>query len=232
MGEYKCKECRDTGWILSKDETGHEYARPCKCRMLEEARKRFERSGLATQFRNKNFDNYITSGNCILEDAKSQAEKYAREFEPEGHENLSILFSGQVGAGKTHLGTAISQELINREVPVLYMPYRDALTSLKQNILNEEEYARQIHKFMTAEVLFMDDLLKGKVTEADINILYEIVNYRYNNSLPMIVSTEKTVEQLLEFDEAIGSRILEMSRGYVISFKGALLNYRLYGKAV
>ncbi len=58
--------------------------------------------------------------------------------------------------------------------------------------------------------------------------MYVIVNHRYMNNMPMIVSTEKSLEELLEFDEAVGSRIVEMSRGNMARLEGQDLNYRLY----
>ncbi|MEG0578195.1 MAG: DNA replication protein, partial [Bacilli bacterium] len=67
------------------------------------------------------------------------------------------------------------------------------------------------------------------VTKSDINIIFEIVNYRYFNNLPMIVSTEKHFEELIEIDEAIGSRLIEMSKDYMVKIKGKNLNYRIYG---
>lgn len=69
-------------------------------------------------------------------------------------------------------------------------------------------------------MLYIDDLLKGKITESDVNILYEIVNYRYMNKLPLIISTEKSVSALLDFDEAIASRMLEMCRGNIVKLQG------------
>lgn len=74
----------------------------------------------------------------------------------------------------------------------------------------------------------MDDLLKGRPTEADINILYELVNYRYMHNKPMVISTEIFPDDLIGFDEAVGSRIIEMCRGNIIILKGKELNYRLY----
>ena len=81
---------------------------------------------------------------------------------------------------------------------------------------------------MRARVLYIDDFLKGKLTEADVNIMYELINHRYMNNLPIIVSTEKSLDQILEFDEAIGSRIIEMCRKYIIDLQGKELNYRIY----
>lgn len=142
----------------------------------------------------------------------------------------SILFCGQVGSGKTHLGMALANNLITqKKVGVLYAEYRQLATSLKQNVGDEVKYNMELERYKKARVLFIDDLLKGKVTEADINLLYEIINYRYLNKLPLIISTEKTRADLIEFDEAIASRIIEMSKGHIIEFKGKELNYRLYG---
>ncbi|MGL4760423.1 MAG: hypothetical protein ACRCWG_03110, partial [Sarcina sp.] len=64
-----------------------------------------------------------------------------------------------------------------------------------------------------ADVLFMDDAFKGKITESDINIMFEIVNHRYLNNMPMIISTELNTDKLLDIDEGLGSRIIEMCKG-------------------
>lgn len=48
------------------------------------------------------------------------------------------------------------------------------------------------------------------------------------NNLPIVISTEKTSEELLDFDEVVGSRIIEMSKGDIIQLQGRELNYRLY----
>ena len=125
------------------------------------------------------------------------------------------------------MGVAICNNLMNRNVAVCYMAYRNAVTKIKQVMTDEPEYNRVLGPYMQTRVLYIDDLLKGRVTESDVNILYEIVNYRYMNNLPMIISTEKSIEGLLEFDEAIGSRVIEMCRGNIVQLRGKELNYRL-----
>ena len=45
-------------------------------------------------------------------------------------------------------------------------------------------------------------------TAADVNLAYEIINYRYNNRDKItIISTELTIGGLCEIDEALGGRI-------------------------
>ncbi|MBQ3423200.1 MAG: DNA replication protein, partial [Romboutsia sp.] len=78
-----------------------------------------------------------------------------------------------------------------------------------------------------ARVLLIDDLFKGSVTPSDINIMFEIINYRYLNKKPMIISTEKYLDDLLSIDEALGSRIIEMCGTHNLELRGRHLNYRL-----
>lgn len=112
------------------------------------------------------------------------------------------------------------------------MSYREAITRIKQNVMDSEEYERIIGRYKRAKVLLIDDLFKGSITKSDINIMFEIVNFRYFNYLPVIVSCEREVEELLDIDEAVGSRLIEMSKGSVVEFKGRKLNYRVYGWAI
>lgn len=116
--------------------------------------------------------------------------------------------------------------LIHNGTPVQYMSYRDAITKLKQNITDAEEYSDSINRLKNVDVLFIDDLFKGRYTDSDINIMYELVNHRYLKRLPIIVSTEKTPAELLAIDEALGSRLIEMSKGNMITFTESG-NYRL-----
>ncbi len=141
----------------------------------------------------------------------------------------SLAFLGQVGSGKTHLTVALGLNILKtKKLPVVYFSYRDTITNIKQNMTDEEYYRKQIDKFQNAKVLLIDDMLKGKTTESDKNIMFEIINYRYINRLPIIVSSEYGIEDLLNFDEAIGSRIYEMCKDYLIEIDKTIdNNFRL-----
>ena len=95
-------------------------------------------------------------------------------------------------------------------------------------MLDSEYYGKVIKKYQTCDVLLIDDLFKGKINDSDINIIFEIVNYRYCNCKPIIVSTEFTVDRMLDFDEGVWSRIYEMCKRYVVEIpKNMENNYRL-----
>lgn len=224
---YKCPACKDTGWVPVTDSLGYPCLRECRCMSMEKAKCRLERSGISREFTAKSFDNFDTRGIEQLDVAISKAKRYCRDFlQAENTRHNSIIFSGQSGAGKTHLGMAICNRLLGEQVAVVYMEYRNAVTKLKQHAADGQAYQEEIRRYSSARVLYIDDLLKGKVTESDVNILYEIINSRYMNNLPMVISTEKTLEELMEFDEAIGGRIIEMCRKSLVTLEGKNLNYR------
>lgn len=226
-----CPKCGGSMWITWVDEQGCDMARRCDCFEPTMAKRRIAASGISESFRAKGFKNFDARGIEQLEKAKETCTQYCLNYQDikETRHN-SILLLGQVGSGKTHLALASANALLDyQKIRVVYMPYREMATRLKQNITDENVYSATIESLKKAPMLVIDDLLKGKTTESDINILFEIVNYRYVCSLPVIVTSEKTTSELLDFDSAIGSRLIEMAQGRIIEFKGNELNYRLRG---
>ena len=55
------------------------------------------------------------------------------------------------------------------------MLYRHSITNLKQYIIDAEKYQNEMNLYKNAEVLFIDDLFKGKITESDINICLKLL---------------------------------------------------------
>jgi DNA replication protein DnaC len=121
------------------------------------------------------------------------------------------------------------------KIGVLYMPYREEITHLKQVVNDDVEYQLQINKYKNAPVLLIDDLFKhavddyGRVNRSDLRIMFEIINFRYLKQLPILVSSEYFKKDLINFDDAIGSRIIEMCKGRVVELVGKELNHRMEG---
>ena len=188
--EYRCDKCRDMTFIIDDG-----VAIPCECRALREAEEILKRSGISSEFRNKTFDNFNYLNDVQVMEAYKVARGYVRDFESiEKSRNNSIMFMGQVGCGKTHLSLAIANCLMDRGVGVLYMGYRDSVVRIKQNIMDQVYYHREMNRYKNCRVLLVDDLFKGSITGSDVNVMFEIVNHRYFNGLPVIVSCEKGVE--------------------------------------
>ena len=154
---------------------------------------------------------------------KEMAQKYARSDKS----HWFGLF-GQSGCGKTHICAALGNWMLRKGYKVLYMQWVQEVKSLKR-MATDPEYGRVFSKWATAPVLYIDDLFKGKVTEADINIAYELINYRYNNRDKVtLISSELDLEQLSAVDGAIAGRIKERCGEYFLQIpKDQNKNWRL-----
>lgn len=222
---YKCSKCKDRMFI----EKGGGYI-PCDCRQVRIAEEKLKQSGISEEFKTKRFNNFNAARSDSIKQAYGSCIEYIKQFKQiKNTRHNSMMLCGQVGSGKTHLACAISNKLLEGCVGVIYMPYRLTITDLKQSITDKINFQREMNRYQNAQVLFIDDLFKGKYTESDINIIYEIIDYRYLKNLPMIITTEKTIDDLIDIDEAIASRIYEMSKGFTTTIEGKELNYRMYG---
>jgi len=126
-------------------------------------------------------------------------------------------------------------EFINAGNAAHYMLWRDEIVPLKASVMDDEAYEKAIRKLKEIKVLYIDDFFKterGKMpTTAEINIAFEILNYRYNNrDLITIISSERLIDDIIDIDEAVGSRIYERSREHCLVIQyDRTKNYRLNG---
>lgn len=218
---FKCNKCKDIEFIIENNK-----ARDCECKEVRRYERILENSGISEEFRKRTFSNFNPTSK-ETQTAKKIAMDYIRGFEEiRASKNNSVAFIGNVGTGKTHLTLAISNNLMKKNIAVKYMQYREDIPLLKQNMIDEEYYQNKMNGYKGASVLLIDDLFKGKINETDLNIMFEIINYRYLTNLPVLISTEFNVDRLLDFDEAVGSRIIEMCKGRLIEFTDTE-NYRL-----
>ncbi|WP_409229168.1 ATP-binding protein [Gudongella sp. SC589] len=231
--EYECEICKDEEWIIDQDTNS---ARPCRCREAKLYKRIIESCGITEAFLQKTFDNY----EVLSEPTRRMlitARKYVENFDLiRDTKNNSLGLLGQVGSGKTHLTIAVANELMKKNIGVRYMQYREDLPRIKQVVTSEIDYNREMSKYKNAAVLLIDDLYKNAIgkgpygeylNEADKRIMFEIINHRYIKQLPIIISSECSAMQILDLDEGIGSRMIEMTKGHIAEISGKEHNYRL-----
>lgn len=205
LGGVDCPICNNTGHLLYRKD-GITYAKECECMNKRRFLRRVKKSGMDDMLSRYTFDLYETP-TAEWADIKQTAEAFCEA------ENGWFFICGQSGSGKTHICTAICSKLIDK-CDVYYMAWRDESRQLKA-LMNTEELDQRLDQLKRVEVLYIDDFLKGGANDADIRLAFEIINARYNDTrLRTIISTEATLETLLRIDEALGSRIIERSRGY------------------
>lgn len=225
---YKCDLCKDTRF--TQNEKG--YVR-CSCYERDYLKRLWENFGVK-QEDIKLLKDY-TPYNDVTKKAKDRAVEYITNYS-KLDKGTNFVLMGQAGGGKTHIVLAIGKALLGEKVKVLYMPYLEAIRELKANAMNDEYYIKISERFKRAELLIIDDLFKDKVkkgklvaelNEADMKHIYPIINYRYSNKLPTLISTECNPNMLMNLDEALAGRILERcgtNFGIVFNDK---CNYRL-----
>ena len=230
---YDCSDCMNRGnfyKVVKKNGYSYKTAYDCKCAPIRRSIMRMKRSGLKDVIKNCTFEKWIATDNW-QKAAKQAAQDFAKA--PQGW----FFIGGQSGCGKTHLCTAICRDMLLSGQEVQYMQWRDEVVKLKGRDLAHDQRESIISGFKKAKILYIDDLFKtGKnpdgseqrPTSADVNIAFEILNYRYNNPETVtIISSEFSMFDLLEIDEAIGGRINERTEGKALNIaKDRAKNYR------
>lgn len=218
---FDCPICLNRGYIYFAAEGGlpgvaYLHTRDCECMIRRRNERRIEQSGLKDLLSRYTFETWQTPQRWQV-----SALELARQYAEERHG--WFLAAGHSGSGKTHLCTAICAELLNASMSVRYVLWRDMSVQAKAVVNDDEEYERITAPLKRVKVLYIDDLFKvgrGKEpTSGDVNLAFELLNARYNDSSKLtIISTERSMEDLMEIDEAVGSRIYERSKGYRMDF--------------
>ena len=223
LDNVDCPICGNTGNIYYKDENGYEWGKKCECMKRRWALKKIANSNMVDEIKMYNFDNYETPTSetkAVKQRAKMFVESDAKGF----------LIAGQSGSGKTHICSAMCGKLLEKEIETKYFKWRKDAPRLKAMVNDSKEYNEEINRLHNVPVLYIDDFWKGNITDADINLAFTIINDRYTRPhSKTIISTELSPAELVKTDEAIGGRILEMSKGYIV--KPPKLNWRLKGDA-
>ena len=84
-----------------------------------------------------------------------------------------------------------------------------ALYEIK-TLATDERRSGLIRQYTDVPVLYIDDLFKAPPTEADKHIAFEILSARYTrDDRATILSSERTLGDLIAIDEALAGRIAE-----------------------
>lgn len=202
-----------------------------KLRMLEEEKKleimqEFSRkvekiiknSKMSKRNLSYKFDNFElnTSNKKVFNNLKNYSEKLVNGIEKKG-----LILVGNNGVGKTHLAFSIANKLIENGIPVIYGTLINLLAELRNSYDTDNDISEMeiIKLYENVALLIIDDLGKEKPSEWGLEKLFTIINSRYENNLPVIITTNynqnSLVERLslngeIETAKSIISRLYEM----------------------
>lgn len=222
LGLKDCKICNGIGMILRKED-GIIYSRECECFNKKLSQERFSKTEIANK-KEYTFKNYKASEKW-QKDILKKSKNYVSNFKDNW-----FYIGGQIGAGKTHICTSILRNIGElNNISYTYIKCDEELEKLKQLAYEQrEEYSKIMFNLKNTGLLFIDDFFRRIPTETDKAKIFDIINFRYLNNKPCILSSEKTLFEILSIDEAIGSRIFEKAKNFNIEIeKGFSKNYRL-----
>ena len=128
---------------------------------------------------------------------------------------------GNNGVGKTHLACSIANELIKNGIPIIYGTLINLLAELRNSYDSDNNISEMeiIKLYEKVDLLIIDDLGKEKPSEWGLEKLFTIINSRYENNLPVIITTNYNQNSLaerlslngeIETAKSIISRLYEM----------------------
>ena len=190
----------------------------------ERSRLRIERSGLADSLEEYRFDNF----NVTDDWQRSMFDMCMRFIADDSGRWLYI--SGQPGCGKTHLGTAVCAHYLKAGYPTQYITFQMLAVKLRSNANDDSAYHDILDDYGGVKVLYVDDFFKPKQEEdrfgnkhiaaptvSDVTHAFELLNMRLVRGGVTVITSERSLDEVIGIDEALGSRIKQRCGPFVLN---------------
>jgi DNA replication protein DnaC len=209
-----CPVCKGFGMLESPD--GRKLV-PCRCREGVERDARRRAARIPERYRNCGLTNFNE-----LTDSQRAAKAVARRFVREWPAfDRGLLIVGPVGVGKTHLAVAVLAELVDTMgVRGIFCDFTDLLARIQATFSkgSDESEDEILAIYRDADLLVLDELGARRPTDWARDILYGLLNTRYNRKRITLLTTnygdtpEKPGGETLELrvGTAMRSRLAEM----------------------
>ena len=110
-----------------------------------------------------------------------------------------IIIYGSIGYENTHLAASIANEII-RNKKIALLERTSSITdrikeSFNKTVTTESEI---MELYSNVDMLIIDDFGSETISKWALEKLYRIINNRYENELPIVITTRYTREELME----------------------------------
>lgn len=175
-----------------------------KCRQERELKARLGgKDGIAKRFTRCSFDNYE-----VNHESQSQIKDVLKDFERDFEDHLEngtpVLLLGGVGTGKTHLACSIANEIAERGYDSIFRSVSALVRSIRDCWGRSGEEAKLIELYKSVDLLIIDEVGVQAGSDNERNILFDIINGRYEEVKPTIMISNLKIE---DFTKAVGQRI-------------------------
>jgi DNA replication protein DnaC len=209
-----CEICDGLGWISPDVPQGDPLFGklvPCPHRNNETDRSKIEQiSNELGPLGDLTLENFVPVGHAETEEQRNSllaAVEAARRFitDPRGW----LLFQGTYGCGKTHLAAAIANACLDLGFHVKFVNTADLLDYLRgaYSPSAEETFDFRFNEVRDTPILILDDLGAQNSTQWAQEKLYQILNTRYINKKPTVITTNL---DLNDMEPRIRSRLSDL----------------------
>jgi DNA replication protein DnaC len=192
MPEELCPICEGAGLRVIERADGTRAAVPCDCRAARRSTRMIQQARIPQRYADCNIANYITNqSNSSLAQAKRDARRFI-EMYPLETDGKGLLFTGNIGVGKTHLAVGVLQSLIaDRGAHGIFFDYRDLLKNLQNSYERKVDQTEQdiLGPVLKADVLLLDEFGGSKPSDWASDTIAHIINTRYNERRSTIITT-------------------------------------------
>jgi DNA replication protein DnaC len=184
--ENACSLCNGSGWLL-REEHGQRFASECACQKGSARIAKWRAAGIPERYQDCSFQtlNEVALSsrkpNPSLPIAKRIAEEFADAYP---YVDAGLLFLGGSGVGKTHLMIAIVNEVTrSKGRQALYVNFADLLMKIQSTFKSDSAESKEdvIGPYIDVELLALDELGATKPSEFARDMLYALLNARYNH---------------------------------------------------
>lgn len=174
----------------------------CETRREEEARKNFK-AVISGEELNRMLDialpdpdmrNHTFDNDNGKQPRMKDAYKYAKDFGMHLERGSGLLIYGECGTGKSYAAEAIANQVIRDGYPTLITRFSIiAEAASKCGYEERSNYYASLNKY---PLLVVDDLGVEKETEYMMEVIHRVVDERDRSGKPMIISTNKTIDDI------------------------------------
>lgn len=158
---------------------------------LEIVKRIWEISPMDKKLRKACFDTYQV--NKHNEKILKSCKRYVEEFDQNVEDNKGLLFYGDVGTGKTWSAACIANALMAKGEPVVMTSFIKLIGQIQMGVESEAEILRRLN---WAKLVIFDDLGAERSTDYAVERVYNIVDSRNRADLPIIVTTNLTLNEM------------------------------------
>ncbi len=115
-----------------------------------------------------------------------------------------LVFLGSPGTGKTYFSAAILNYFWEKGEEVCYTTAIHFIQKIQQAIQVDQNQYYIVQNFAEKDILIIDDIGIGKVSEWYVEMIFEIIDLRYNSLKPTIITSNLNFDQI---SEVLGARI-------------------------